>query len=57
MKLVIINYFNKRVLFNTDAVCVPNVNEVIKVEDTWYKVASREFSFKKVGNVCTLYVK
>ena len=48
---------NNKVLFNTDAVCVPNVNELIKVEDIFYKVSSREFSFKEVGNVCTLYVK
>lgn len=57
MTLVIVDYENNEVLFNTEAVCVPNIDEPIKVEGEWYEVFKRVLSFKRAGNVCMLFVK
>lgn len=62
MTLFIQDNWNEDVLFQTeDFNVVPNKGESLMIEDKWYKVVERVFSFKHLTNIdsnsCTLFVK
>lgn len=62
MTLFIQDYETEDVMFQTtDFNVVPNEGENLKLEEKWYKVVERVFSFEHLAvidsNSCTLFVK